>query len=79
MGFIPHDEAMPQSVNDQKVLVDVTPSSPASVAFTKIARALMFQEPYTGMDGNIKFFWQSLNRRAADTFSQGESDGSQLR
>lgn len=79
MGFIPHDKAMPQSVRDQKVLVEVIPSSPASLAFTEIARSLMFQEPHTGMDGNIKFFWQSLNRRAADTFSQGESHGSQLR
>jgi flagellar biosynthesis protein FlhG len=79
MGFIPHDETMPQSVSVQKVLVDIAPSSPASLAFTELARTLSFQEPYTAMDGNIKFFWQSLNRRAADTFSQGESHESQLR
>lgn len=79
MGFIPHDEVLPQSVSFQKVLVDTTPSSPASLAFTELARTISFQEPYTAMDGNIKFFWQSLNRRAADTFSQGESHESQLR
>ena len=79
LGFIPQDEAIPQSVSVQKALVDISSSSPASLAFTQIARTLMSQEPSTAMDGNIKFFWQSLNQRAADTFSQGVSHASQLR
>ncbi len=79
LGFIPHDEAIPQSVSVQTALVDISSSSPASLAFIEIARTLVFQEPYTAMDGNIKFFWQSLNRRAADTFSPGVPHPSQLR
>jgi flagellar biosynthesis protein FlhG len=79
LGFIPHDDAVPQSISLQKALVEVSSSSPASLAFTDIAHTLMCQEPYTAMDGNIKFFWQSLNRRAIDTFSQGVPHASQLR
>jgi flagellar biosynthesis protein FlhG len=76
MGVIPHDEAIRQAVSEQKILVEVTPASPASVALTEIAHTLLVQEPHAGMDGNIKFFWQSLNRRAAETLSQGESNAS---
>jgi flagellar biosynthesis protein FlhG len=79
LGFIPYDEAIPASIGVQRPLVDINSASPASLAFTEIAHNLTFQEPYTAMDGNIKFFWQSLNRRAADTFSQGVSHASQLR
>lgn len=79
LGFIPHDEAVPQSVSVHKAVVEISPSSPGSLAFTDIASTLMCQEPYTAMDGNIKFFWQSLNRRAADTLSQGVPHESQLR
>jgi flagellar biosynthesis protein FlhG len=79
LGSIPYDEAVPNSVNVQKAVVEFSSTSPASLAFTDIARSLMFQEPYTGMDGNIKFFWQSLNRRAANTFSQGVPHENQLR
>jgi flagellar biosynthesis protein FlhG len=79
LGFIPYDEAVPNSARVQKAAVEVSSASPASLAFTDIARSLIFQEPYTVMDGNIKFFWQSLNRRAADTFSQGVPHENQLR
>jgi flagellar biosynthesis protein FlhG len=78
LGLIPEDDALPQSVSAQKALVEIAPHSPAGLAFVEIARSLMFQEPYTAMDGNIKFFWQNLNRRAADTFSQGDSHASEL-
>jgi flagellar biosynthesis protein FlhG len=77
LGYIPDDEAMPKSVSAQRALVDITSTSPASLAFTEIARTLTFQEPDAAMDGNIKFFWQSLHQRAADTFSQGVSHASQ--
>jgi flagellar biosynthesis protein FlhG len=79
LGFIPCDEAMVQSVNVNKVLMEIAPSSPAYLAITEIARALIVQDTYTAMDGNIKFFWQSLNRRAADTIGKGESHASRLR
>jgi flagellar biosynthesis protein FlhG len=78
LGLIPEDEALPQSVSVQKALVTMTPHSPAALAFAEIARTLMFQEPYTAMDGTIKFFWQNLNRRAADTFSLGDPHASEL-
>ena len=60
-------------------LLQINPHSPASLAFAETARSLLFQEANPAMDGNIKFFWQSLNRRAADTFSQGDCHASQLR
>jgi flagellar biosynthesis protein FlhG len=79
LGCIPDDEAMPESIRAQRALVEIAPASPASLALTEIARTLTFQEPYAAMDGNIKFFWQSLHQRAADSFSQGVSHASQLR
>ena len=78
LGFIPEDESLPQSVSVQKVMVQVNPLSPASLAFVEVARSLISQEPYIAMNGNLKFFWQSLNRRAADSFSQGDSHVSKL-
>lgn len=78
LGLIPADEALPHSVSLQKALVAMAPHSPAGLAFAEIARSLVFQEPYTAMDGTIKFFWQNLHRRAADTFSQGDSHASEL-
>jgi flagellar biosynthesis protein FlhG len=78
LGFIPEDEALSQSVSFQKALAASSPASPASLAFNEIAHSLIFQEPCPAMDGNIKFFWQSLNRRAADSFSKGDAHASQL-
>jgi flagellar biosynthesis protein FlhG len=78
LGCIPYDEAIPESVRVQRVLVDITSASPASLAFLEIAGSLTAQEPDAALDGNIKFFWQSLHQRAADTFSQGVSHASQL-
>jgi flagellar biosynthesis protein FlhG len=78
LGWIPDDEAMPESVRAQKALVDVASGSPATQALMDIAHKLTFQESDAAMDGNIKFFWQNLHQRAADTFSQGVSHASQL-
>ena len=79
MGFIPLDPALPHSLDIHKALVDISPSSPASLACTEMARRLMLQEPYTALDGNIKFFWQNLNRRAAVSFGPGVPHEDQLR
>jgi flagellar biosynthesis protein FlhG len=79
LGCIPFDEAIPESVRSQRVLVDISSASPAGLAFLEIASSLTTQEPDAAMDGNIKFFWQSLHQRAADTFCQGVSHASQLR
>ncbi len=60
LGFIPRDEAMPRSISLQKAAVDIFSTSPASLAFSNLARTLVLQEPDTATDGNIKFCWQRL-------------------
>jgi flagellar biosynthesis protein FlhG len=77
LGVIPEDDSVPQSVSEQSVLVKIKPHSPAALAFAETARALLSRETNHALDGNIKFFWQSLNRQAADTFSQGDCHASQ--
>ena len=62
LGFIPEDDSIPQSVSAQMALLQIDPHSPAGLAFAETARSLLFQEANPAMDGNIKFFWQSLNR-----------------
>jgi flagellar biosynthesis protein FlhG len=79
LGSIPDDAAMPESAKAPEALVDMTSAAPAKQAFIEIARTLTLQEPDAAMDGNIKFFWQNLHQRAADTFSQGVCYASQLR
>jgi flagellar biosynthesis protein FlhG len=77
LGVIPEDDSVPQSVSEQSVLVKIHPHSPAALAFAETARALLSRETNPALDGNIKFFWQSLNRQAADSFSQGDCHASQ--
>lgn len=79
LGFIPLDQSLPESVGAQTPLMELSAAAPAGQAFSALASTLSVQEPYTAMDGNIKFFWQTLNRRAADAFGQGESHASRLR
>jgi len=71
LGSIPRDAAVPQSAGMSKAVLEVASRSPASEAFSAIARTLNFQEPDPAMDGNIKFFWQSLNRQARANLNPG--------
>jgi flagellar biosynthesis protein FlhG len=59
LGFIPHDDAVPQAVRRQQPVLALYPQAPASRSFVKIARTLWQSTP-PGADGNIKFFRRCL-------------------
>jgi flagellar biosynthesis protein FlhG len=59
LGFIPHDDAVPQAVMRQQPILALYPQAPASRSFVKIAQTL-WESPPPGIDGNIKFFWRRL-------------------
>lgn len=59
LGFIPHDDAVPQAVKRQQPVLALYPQAPASRSFVKIARTLWQSTP-PGADGNIKFFQRCL-------------------
>mgnify|MGYP005840878445 CR=1 FL=1 len=79
LGAIPFDAAIVEAVLRQQPVVELAALSPAGCASNLIAQALMVQETTPAMDGNIKFFWQSLHKRAASAFCQGGSREGQLR
>jgi flagellar biosynthesis protein FlhG len=59
LGFIPHDDAVPQAVKRQQPVLALYPQAPASRSFVKIAQTLWHSTP-PGADGNIKFFRRCL-------------------
>jgi flagellar biosynthesis protein FlhG len=59
LGFIPHDDAVPQAVRRQQPVLALYPQAPASRSFVKIARTLWQSTPPRA-DGNIKFFRRCL-------------------
>jgi len=59
LGFIPHDDAVPQAVMRQQPILALYPQAPASRSFVVIAQTL-WESPPTAIDGNIKFFWRRL-------------------
>jgi flagellar biosynthesis protein FlhG len=59
LGFIPHDDAVPQAVKKQQPVLALHPQAPASRSFVKIAR-ILWQSTPPKADGNIKFFRRCL-------------------
>jgi flagellar biosynthesis protein FlhG len=59
LGFIPHDDAVPQAVMRQQPILALYPQAPASRSFVVIAQTL-WESPPPAIDGNIKFFWRRL-------------------
>lgn len=59
LGFIPHDEAVPQAVLRQQPVLALYPQTPASQSFVEIARNL-WESPPPLDDGNIKFFGRRI-------------------
>ncbi len=55
LGFVPHDDAVPQAVRRQQPVLALYPQAPASRSLVKIAQALWQSAPPEA-DGNIKFF-----------------------
>jgi flagellar biosynthesis protein FlhG len=60
LGFIPHDEAVPQAVMKQQPVLTLYPQAPASKSFVVLAQSLWESPMPSGIDGNIKFFWRRL-------------------
>jgi flagellar biosynthesis protein FlhG len=59
LGFIPHDDAVPQAVKRQQPVLALYPQAPASRSFVHLAQTLWQATP-PGADGNIKFFRRGL-------------------
>jgi flagellar biosynthesis protein FlhG len=59
LGFIPHDDAIPQAVKKQQPVLALHPQAPASRSFVNIAR-ILWQSTPPEADGNIKFFRRCL-------------------
>ena len=60
LGFIPHDEAVPQAVMRQQPVLALYPQAPASKSFVALAQSLWESPMPSGIDGNIKLFWRRL-------------------
>jgi len=62
LGRIPHDEAIPRAVLQQKAVLDLFPAARASKAFLDLAQKLWESPPPADCYGNIQFFWRRLLR-----------------
>jgi len=60
LGFIPFDESVKQVIKRQHLLMEVFPSSKASVHIAKIAELLSRQKTTTCNPGTIKFFNRAI-------------------
>ena len=60
LGFILHDEAVPQAVMRQQPVLALYPQAPASRSFVALAQSLWESPMPSGIDGNIKLFWRRL-------------------
>ena len=60
LGFIPHDQALPQAVMRQQPVLALYPQAPASKSFVILAQSLWDSPRPSGIDGNIKLFWRRL-------------------
>jgi flagellar biosynthesis protein FlhG len=58
LGFIPHDQAVPQAVMRQQPVLALYPQSPASKSFVDLAQSLWESPRPSRIDGNIKLFWR---------------------
>jgi flagellar biosynthesis protein FlhG len=60
LGFIPHDESIPQAVMRQQPVLILYPQAPASKSFIQLAQRLRQLPPRGGMAGSLRFFWSRL-------------------
>ncbi len=59
LGYVPHDDAVPRAVRDQRPVVLGTPATPSSQALTRLARRLLARPP-SGPTGGVQFFFRRL-------------------
>lgn len=68
LGFVPQDSALKQSIQEQKALVQIYPSSPAAVAFSGLARRLEADAYQPRVKGGMQIFFRQLMELSANGF-----------
>jgi len=58
LGWIPFDAQMPAAVRKQKTVLECFPEAAASRQLRKLAKKLLACGEESGIDGDIRFFWQ---------------------
>jgi|GEM_PF-4188875 len=71
LGTVPYDATIVEASLHQRPIVSVAALSPAGCACVHLARSLLVQESHPTLDGSMKFFWQSLHKRAVSAHHQG--------
>ena len=71
LGTVPFDATIVEASLQQRPIVAVAALAPAGCACVQVARSLLVQEAHPALDGNMKFFWQSLHKRAVRAQHQG--------
>lgn len=62
LGHIPRDEFITKAVRRQKALMEIFPSSEASLSIKELAKNLIRNQPEIRIQGNINFFWKRMLR-----------------
>jgi len=65
MGSIPFDENARKAIKKQKVLVDLYPRSPASIALKSLAKKIQQWPIPRDASGQIEFFMERLVTKAS--------------
>ena len=60
LGYIPHDEQLPQAVRRQRLVTELYPNATSSLSFARLSERILEEEEKFSLDGNIKFFWREL-------------------
>lgn len=60
LGYIPHDEQLPQAVRRQRLVTELYPNTKSSLSFARLSERILEEEDKFYPDGNIKFFWREL-------------------
>ncbi len=60
IGSIPTDKQMSTAIRKQKVISELYPESPTSIAFQQIAERLSLEPTQSKPKGSLQFFWKKL-------------------
>ena len=60
LGYIPFDQKLLKAVRAQRLVTDLYPEAPASLAFVELAGQINQEKTDFTQDGNIKFFWKKF-------------------
>jgi len=60
LGCVLYDENLPNSVIQQRAVIEAFPSSAASICYRELARELDQLQPRTDVNGGLQFFWRKM-------------------